>query len=87
MRPRSRERELALGDEAQVGAADGELGPHDLERAPVVGQRLRQDLLAVARRELGGQRGLYFAERPQADCGVGRDRLLLFRACGSRPGS
>ena len=71
--------ELALGDEAQVGAADLELRLHDLEGAPVVGEGLRQDLFAIARGELGGERALDLAERLQADGGVGRDGLFLFR--------
>ena len=64
-------------DEAQVGAADLELRLHDLERALVVGERLRQDLLALARGDLRGQRVLDFAERAQADRRIRGDRLLL----------
>ena len=72
-------RQLALGDEAQIGAADFELRLHDFECAAAVGERLPQDLFAVARGELGGERPLDLVERLQADGRVSRDRLFLFR--------
>ena len=40
--------QLALGDEAQVSAADLELRLHDLEGALIVGLRLGQDPFAIA---------------------------------------
>jgi hypothetical protein len=64
-RLRREQPELALGDEAQVGAADGELRLDDLERPPVVGEGLGQDAFAIARRELGGERRFDLAERLQ----------------------
>ena len=81
------ERQLPLRHEAQVGAADLELRLHDLERALVVGQGLRQDLLALARGDLGRERVLHFAERAQPDARVGRDAPASVPPSGSRPAS
>ena len=66
-RLRGVQRELALRHEAQIGAADLELRLHDLERALAVGQRLGENLLAIARGDLGRQRVLDLAEGAQAD--------------------
>src|SRR4051812_26155974 len=71
------QRLLPLRDESQVGAADPELVLHNLERALAVRQCLREDLLPVARGDLGRQGALDFTECPQPDRGVGGDRLLL----------
>ena len=81
------QRELALRDEAQVGAADLELRLHDLERALVVGQRLRQDPFAIARGESRRRARPRPRRTPQADGRVGGNRLLLFAPSGSRPAS
>ena len=84
------QRELPLRHESQVGAADLELGPHDVERALTVGERLREDLLALAGGDLRGEGILDLAERAQADRRVRCDCLLLlggsdFDLCFQRP--
>ena len=77
--------ELALRHEAQVGAADLELGLDDVEGAAVVGERLREDRFALAGRDLGRQGAFHVAERAQADRGVGRRRPAAAPRCGSPP--
>ena len=77
---RARTRSCALGDEAQVGAADLELRLHDLERATVVGERLRQDPLAFARGESPPtSAALDLAEGAETDDRVVGNGQLLFR--------
>src|SRR5258705_7408680 len=63
------QRELAVRDISQVGAAYSELRLNDVERTLVVGEGLGEDALALPGSALGGQRGLDLAERPQADRG------------------
>ena len=63
----------------EIGAADLELRLHDLERALTVGERLREDLLALARGDFRGQRILDLTEGPEADRCVRGDGLFLLR--------
>ena len=50
---RGGQRQLPLLDEPEIGASHLELGLHDGERLLIVGERLRQNLLALARGDLG----------------------------------
>ena len=74
---RGAQRQLPLLDEPEIGAPDLELGLHHGQRLLIVGERLRQDLLALARGDLGGQRAFHFAKGAQSHRGILGDRLFL----------
>ena len=69
--------QLPLLDEPEIGAPDLELGLDHGERLLTVGERLRQDLLALARGDLGGQCAFDFAKGAQAHHCILGDRLFL----------
>ena len=71
------QRELALLDEPEIGASHLEAGLHDAERLLIVGERLYEDPLAVARGYLRCQCAFDLSEGAQSDRGVLGDRLFL----------
>ena len=81
------QRKLPLLDEPEIGAPDLELGLHHRERLLIVGERLRQDFLPLARGDLGCQCAFHFAERAQSYRGVLGDGLFLLSRPNLRPAS
>ena len=71
------QRKLPLLDEPEIGAPHLELGLHDGERLLIVGERLRQDLLALARGDLGCQCAFHFSKGAHSHRGILGDRLFL----------
>ena len=58
---------------------DLELALDHGERLLTVGERLRQDLLALARGNLGGECAFHLAKGAQSNDGIFGDRLFLLR--------